>query len=254
LVFSTKLRFSKCRQNLGEAVKDIAVILPAAGKSTRFGDTFQSKVYVLLNNRAVWLHAADAFLDHPRVSQVIIVVDPEERETFSEKFGGTASMMGIEIVTGGKERWQSVQNGLAKVKPDAKLVAIHDAARPCIAKTWLDAVFEKADETGAAILASPIYGTVKRVGAQKIIEQTVPREGLWQAQTPQVFKRDLICRAYADRRIPNPTDDAELVEKLGVQVSVVEASPLNIKITTKEDLRFAELALKSLPKARPFPF
>jgi 2-C-methyl-D-erythritol 4-phosphate cytidylyltransferase len=200
------------------------------------------------------MHAAEAFLDHPRVCQVIVVIDPDEKQTFTEKFGGAASMLGIEIALGGSERWQSVQNALAKVKSEAKLVAVHDAARPCIARSWLDAVFQRADETGAAILACPIYGTVKRVANSKVIEKTVPRDGLWQAQTPQVFKRELICRAYADRRIPNPTDDAELVEQLGVAVSVVESSPLNIKITTKEDLKFAELALKSLPKADPFPF
>jgi 2-C-methyl-D-erythritol 4-phosphate cytidylyltransferase len=200
------------------------------------------------------MHAAEAFLDHPRVCQVIVVIDPDEKQNFTEKFGGTASMLGIEIALGGSERWQSVQNALAKVKSEAKLVAVHDAARPCIARSWLDAVFQRADETGAAILACPIYGTVKRVANSKVIEKTVPRDGLWQAQTPQVFKRELICRAYADRRIPNPTDDAELVEQLGVSVSVVESSPLNIKITTKEDLKFAELALKSLPKANPFPF
>ncbi len=235
-------------------MKDISVILAAAGKSTRFGDVFQKKVYAILNNRAVWLHAADAFLEHPRVGQLILVIDAEDREYFDEKFAGVAAMMGIEVVHGGAERWQSVQRGMERVRSDCSWIAIHDAARPCVTRAWLDEVFEKALQTGAAILGSPIYGTIKRVQANHTISETVPREGLWQAHTPQVFRRDLIQRAYAEKKVARPTDDAELVEALGIPVAVVECSALNIKITSRADLKLAELALKSLPKSKPFPF
>ncbi len=234
--------------------KNVAVILAAAGSSTRFGDPNFKKVYALLAGRAVWLHSADIFLEHPRVGQVIVVVHPDDREMFKEKYSAATAMMGIEIAHGGNERWQSVQNALEKVKPNMEWVAIHDAARPCIAPQWVDSVFEGAEATGAAILATPIHGTIKRAGSKSTIEATVPRDHLWQAQTPQVFRKELLTKAFAQRGNLLPTDDAQLVEKTGVEVRLVLGSPLNVKITAKEDLRFAELALKALPQKKGFPF
>jgi 2-C-methyl-D-erythritol 4-phosphate cytidylyltransferase len=235
-------------------VKNVAVILAAAGKSTRFGDPFSKKVFTLVSGRAMWLHSADILLDHPRVGQLILVIDRDDYETFREKFSASIAMMGIEIAWGGGERWQSVQNALEKVRPEMKLVAVHDAARPCLARSWLDRVIERADETGAAILATEIFGTVKKVDRSQKIVSTVDREGLWQAQTPQVFERALLGQAYAKRGTLQPTDEAQLVEQTGRSIAIVPCSPLNIKITTKEDLKFAELAMKALPKSRGFPF
>jgi 2-C-methyl-D-erythritol 4-phosphate cytidylyltransferase len=156
------------------------------------------------------------------------------------------------VVLGGATRAESVLNGLKEVRPDIPFVAIHDAARPCISEVWVDAVFAKAKSTGAAILATPCNATLKRVGNDHVIEATVPREKLWLAQTPQVFRTELLRNAYAKH--PNPaqaTDDASIVEAHGHPVSIVEGSPLNIKVTTKADMKFAELALKSLPKKNP---
>jgi 2-C-methyl-D-erythritol 4-phosphate cytidylyltransferase len=158
--------------------------------------------------------------------------------------------MGVDVVDGGAERADSIQNALARVKPDIEYVAVHDAARPCIANEWITKVFDEAQRTAAAILAIPVGGTLKRVSANRTIEETVSREKLWEAQTPQVFRRELLLEAYAKRDGFTATDDAQLVERIGHAVSVVQGSAINVKITTREDLRLAEQALKALPKPK----
>jgi 2-C-methyl-D-erythritol 4-phosphate cytidylyltransferase len=158
--------------------------------------------------------------------------------------------LGIDVVQGGAERADSVQNALARVKPDVDFICVHDAARPCITDAWVDKVFEAAQRTGAAIFAIPVAGTLKRVGADSTIQETVSRTGLWEAQTPQVFRRELLLEAYAKRSDFQATDEAQLVERLGKKVAVVPGSSINLKITTKEDLRLAEQALKALPKPK----
>ena len=129
-------------------------------------------------------------------------------------------------------------------------IAVHDAARPCLANEWIDSVFLKAATTGAAMLAIPITGTVKRVGEKGVIQETVPRDNLWEAQTPQVFRKGILLKAYAQRGNQPATDDAELVQRIGQPVTVVTGSPINLKITTKEDLRLAANALNALPKPK----
>ena len=129
-------------------------------------------------------------------------------------------------------------------------MAIHDAARPCFANEWVSNVFAAAEKSGAAILAIPVAGTLKRVAADHTIIETVAREGLWEAQTPQVFRRTLILEAYAKRGGFQATDDAQLVERIGHAVTIVPGSPVNIKITAREDLRLAEKALDALPKPK----
>lgn len=227
-----------------------AVILAAAGKSSRFRDRHYKKPFAPLADRAVWLHAAEKFVNRDDVSQVIVVVAEEDRESFTEKFGANIAILGFDVVVGGAERADSVAQALAHVKPDADFVVVHDAARPCLASEWIDQVFAAARRSGAAILAIPVSGTLKRVGGDKVIEETVSRERLWEAQTPQVFRRDLLLDAYARREGAAATDDAELVERIGHPVTVVPGSPINLKITTQEDLRLAGHALKALPKPK----
>lgn len=226
-----------------------AVILPAAGKSSRFNDRHYKKPFAMLNDRAVWLHAADKFLNRDDVQQTIVVISPEDRERFLTMFGANLAIMGIEVVDGGAERSDSVKNGLARIRPDIEYVAIHDAARPCVASVWIDEVFAAAVRTGAAILATPVVGTLKRANKDGTILETVPRQDLWEAQTPQVFRRQILTDAYAKFGSESATDDAELVQRLGVPVSIVNGSPINLKITTKDDLRLAAQAIKAMPKA-----
>ena len=227
-----------------------AVILPAAGKSSRFRDQHYKKPFAPLEGRAVWMHAADRFANRKDVVQTLIVIAPEDREHFAEKFGGNAAILGIEVVEGGAERYDSVARALERVKPEAEYIAVHDAARPCIVDEWIDAVFAAAVKTGAAILAAPVNGTLKRAAADQTVAETVARENLWEAQTPQVFRRQLLTDAYARRGSERATDDAQLVERLGQKVTLVTGSPMNIKITTKEDLRIAAALLKVLPKPK----
>jgi 2-C-methyl-D-erythritol 4-phosphate cytidylyltransferase len=234
-------------------MKDVAIILAAAGKSSRFNDPFSKKVFVLAAGKPVWQHSAQLFAEHPRVGQIILAIAPEDKDLVQEKFSGNLTILGIEVVLGGKERYESIRNALERVRPNIKLVGVHDAARPCITRQSLDSVIEAADRLGAAVLAAPIRGTVKRSGAGSKIIETVARDGLWQAQTPQVFRTDILKSAYA-KVTGNPTDDSQLVEQSGVSVHLVEGPETNIKITTRDDLRIAEAFLKAPQRSRDNPF
>jgi len=230
------------------------VILAAAGRSSRFGDAAYKKPFAPLAGRAVWMHSAERFLERSDVRQVVIVVAPEDRESFVERFGANLAFMGVALAEGGAERVESVRRGLEKLHPEIDHVAIHDAARPCLAAAWIDAVFSAAVKTGAAILATPVVSTLKRVARDMRIEASVDRSGLWEAQTPQVFRRDLLERAFAmSQAAPEgqpATDESILVERCGHPVTVVPGSPINLKITSREDLRLAEKALEALPRPR----
>ena len=229
---------------------NFAVIMPAAGKSSRFHDKNYKKPFAPLANKPVWLHAAERFVGRADVKQTIVVISPEDREYFLFKFTANTAILGIEVVDGGAERADSVAKALAHVKADIDYVCVHDAARPCLADEWITTIFEAAQKSGAAIFGVPVTGTLKRVGANHLIEATVPRDRLWEAQTPQVFRRQLLLDAHAQRGDFAATDDAQLVERLGHPVTVVTGSPLNLKIATRDDLRLAELALKALPKPK----
>ena len=228
-----------------------AVILPAAGKSSRFA-TQQSKkkVFVELKGRPVWVRTAEVFVNRDDVVQTIVVLAPEDIDWFKEKFRPNLAFMNVEIVAGGAERADSVMNALARVRTDVDFVAVHDAARPLIVKDWINNVFRAAEQHSAALLATPVTSTLKRVNGNRQVEQTVSRERLWSAQTPQVFRRELLMEAYARRGDLQPTDEAQLVEHIGHPVQIVEGSPLNIKITSQEDFRMAEFLLDALPKEK----
>jgi len=229
-----------------------AVILPAAGNSTRFGQQQQNrkKVFVELKGRPVWVRAVEYFVNRDDVVQTLVTVSPDDLEWFREKFRPNLAFLNIEVVPGGNERADSVQNALAKVRSDVDFVAVHDAARPLLTKQWINEVFAAAEKYGAALLASPVTATLKRVNADRIIERTVDRSMLWAAQTPQVFRRELLLEAYAQRGKLNATDESQLVEQLGHPIHVVPCSPMNLKITTQDDFRMAEALLDVLPKEK----
>jgi 2-C-methyl-D-erythritol 4-phosphate cytidylyltransferase len=235
-----------------------AVILPAAGKSSRFRDR-EKKPFANLDGRAVWLRCAELFVTRDDVCQCLIVVAPEDQETFRRRYQANLAFMNVQIANGGKERFESVANALAMVK-EAEFVAIHDAARPCVTAELIDTVFTSAAKTGAAMLAVPATDTIKRADDKGRVKETVAREGLWLAQTPQVFRRDWLVEAYAKRSQlkGDITDDAQLIEAQGHPVYLLEGSSTNVKITTREDLTLAEAVLKARPKpkaARPIhPF
>ncbi|MGI9519347.1 MAG: 2-C-methyl-D-erythritol 4-phosphate cytidylyltransferase [Pirellulaceae bacterium] len=223
-----------------------SVIIAAAGKSTRFKDENFKKPFIRLDQKAVWLYSAEKFLNRDDVNQVILIIAPEDREDFFSRFGPNVAILGIDVVDGGNERADSVQNALAKVNDAAEFVAVHDAARPCITDEDIEAVFVAAQKSGAAILATPVSSTLKVV-ENGTIKETVARSSKWLAQTPQVFRRQDLIVAYQKRGDRQPTDEAELMETAGHHVTVVKGSPLNIKITTKRDLMLAKSILKSMP-------
>ncbi|MBB76706.1 MAG: 2-C-methyl-D-erythritol 4-phosphate cytidylyltransferase [Planctomycetaceae bacterium] len=226
-----------------------AVILPAAGQSRRFKDEHYKKPFAPLADRAVWLHTVEKFVNRDDVKQTIVVISPEDRSLFEAKFSANAVILGIDVVLGGESRSDSVANALKQVRDEIDYVAIHDAVRPCIASSWIDNVFKAAKDTGAAILAVPVTSTLKRVNDNQQIQETVPREKLWEAQTPQVFRRDLLLKAFAENpQASTTTDEAQLVEQIGHPITVVQGSSSNMKITTKDDLRLAAEVLKILPK------
>ncbi|MCS7020524.1 MAG: 2-C-methyl-D-erythritol 4-phosphate cytidylyltransferase [Gemmataceae bacterium] len=222
----------------------IAVILPAAGRSTRFGGR-EKKPFVSLEGRPVWLRAAELFWSRDDVTRLYLVVAPEDRETFRSRFAHLIAFANAEVVDGGPERPDSVAHALERIPTDVSYVAIHDAVRPLTPHSVIDAVFAAALRHGAAIPALPVADTLKQVEQQRI-KSTVPRHGLYQAQTPQVFRRDWLVQAYAQRaQLQQPiTDDAQLVEAIGHPVMIVPGSPLNFKITTPEDLELAEAIIK----------
>ena len=228
-----------------------AVILPAAGRSSRFKDK-EKKPFVNLDGRAVWLRTAELFITRNDVVQTLLVIDKDDEEMVRRRYGANMAFMNVQLVHGGRERFESVANALKVLGPEADFVAVHDAVRPCVTEELISAVFAKAAEAGAALLAVPVADTVKRVDDRGKVLGTLPRQGLWLAQTPQVFRRDLLEAAYAGRGQlkQDVTDDAQLIEAAGHPVAVVEGSPLNLKITTKSDLSLADAVLKSRPKPK----
>lgn len=227
-----------------------SVILPAAGNSTRFLSKGRKKVFQELKGRPVWLRAAELFSNRDDVLQVLVVVSPDDLDWFKEKYAANMAFMNVEVIPGGAERSDSVLNALKKVSPEAEFVAVHDAARPLVVAEWIDEVFKAAVQTGAAILATQVTSTLKRMGQGDQVQETVSRDGLWQAQTPQVARKDWLLAAYDKRGSLQPTDEAQLLEQAGYPVRIVPGSPINFKITTPDDFRLAEVALDALPKPK----
>jgi len=182
-----------------------SVIIAAAGKSERFGGA-EKKTFAKIDNRPVFLRSLELFVTRPDVCQTILAVAPEDVATIKTSHGPTLGFMRVQLVEGGARRCDTVMAALKVVSDDAEFVAIHDAARPCVAYDKIDAVFAEAVKSGAAILACPVVGTLKRVSQANVIDATVPRELLYEAQTPQVFRRQLILDAYA--RLGNRKDCA----------------------------------------------
>ncbi len=231
-----------------------SVIIPAAGKSERFGGA-EKKTFAKLDGRPIFLRTLEHFISRPDVCQTILAVSPEDSATMKTSYGANLGFMGVKLVEGGARRCDTVAAALKIVSNDAEYVAIHDAARPCVSVDMIDAVFAEAVKSGAAILGAPLVGTIKRVAAgSRVVEQTVDRAGLYEAQTPQVFRKDIIIEAYAKLGDAGEdiTDDAQAVERAGHAVAVVPSDASNLKITTKGDLTLAAAIIKSRPvKAAP---
>ena len=232
--------------------KKVAVIICAAGASSRFGGK-RKKPFVDVAGRAAFLRSVELFTEREDVKQVLLAINPEDEELVSIKWGANLTFFGVKTYFGGQERFETVANGLKLIKDEIDLIAVHDAARCCVTEKWVDDCFAAAAKSGAAILASPVVATLKKAKDNAITE-TVDREDLYEAQTPQVFEADLLKEAYKNLENLDKstiTDDSQLVEVLGHEVVIVEADSSNIKITSQSDIAIAEAILKSRPKLTP---
>jgi 2-C-methyl-D-erythritol 4-phosphate cytidylyltransferase len=181
----------------------------------------------------------------PEVGPIVLAISENDRERFEGRDAALVKQYRVRLVTGGAERTDSVRAALDSVVGDDSLqwVAIHDAARPLVDEEDLRAVFDAASKSGAAILATPMAGTVKRDLGDGRRCETVDRRNLWIALTPQVFRLGLLNQAYQKHNGRPATDDAQLVERLGHDVALVRGSADNLKITFPEDLLVAEAIL-----------
>lgn len=216
----------------------VAGIIVAAGAGTRLGAA-RNKVLLPLLGQPVFIHAARAM--RPLCDQLILVTRADEAAEFDRLL--TAHHLHVDaMVPGGAERRHSVENALAALEADIDIVLVHDGARPLASPAVIARVIQAAAKTGAAVPAIPVRDTLrKQIDG---LTQTVPREGLFQVQTPQGFKADLLQRAYRESA-EALTDDAGLVERLGHPVTLVEGDARNFKITHQEDLMMAQQLLSS---------
>jgi 2-C-methyl-D-erythritol 4-phosphate cytidylyltransferase len=223
-----------------------AVILPAAGESRRFTGFPRKKPFVELKGRAVWLRTAEHFLSRDDVSEVVLVLSPDDIDEFRERFRPNLAFMDIKIASGGACRAESVLNGVNALAREADFIAVHDAARPLLTRQWLTELFAAAVLHDAVIPGVPVSSTVKAVDGN-VIQRTVDRSGLVLAQTPQVFRRSLLQEAFdAADDLTDFTDDASIVEAFGRPVHIHPGWPMNIKITTSEDFQLAEALLDAM--------
>ncbi len=226
----------------------VSVIIPAAGASKRFGKKTK-KIFERIKGQPIFIRAIELFVNRKDVCEVQLVVAEDDKEEMRTRYAANIGFMGVKLVVGGDTRTESVSNALARVSDETEYICIHDAARPCVSQLWIDDVFAAAEKFGSAILAYPLHGTLKKVSPDNKIDKTLSRDGLWEAQTPQVFRKDILERAYQSAT-DQADDDAALVEAIGESVAVVTGDPRNVKITRRSDLALASAVVDSLPKPK----
>jgi 2-C-methyl-D-erythritol 4-phosphate cytidylyltransferase len=223
-----------------------SAIIVAAGKGTRMGPNVD-KLFLELNGCPVVAHTWRRFDESRDIAEIIVVV----RDSMQDAFAALARKYGLnkkfQLIPGGKERQDSVWNGLEALSPDSRIVAIQDAARPCTSDALIRATIEAARETGAAVAAQPVTDTIKESSDGTFIQRTVDRSRLWAVQTPQTFRVEVIRRALSEvRRQGLPvTDDTAACELIGQPVKVVLSPDPNPKVTRPEDLAYIELLLRN---------
>jgi len=240
-------------------------IIPAAGSGTRMGkhpsatpppslQKRASKLFLMLGDMPVLAHTLLAFDRASEVDEVIVAAREDDILLIWDMISEFGITKVSKIINGGSSRSESVRAAILEVSDDTSIIAIHDGARPLIAPKLIDTAIAEAARKGAVTLAVPVKDTIKRVSANGVIEETLERDSLYQIQTPQVFRAELIKEAYeqelqssvsyADSSFQKEpltaNDDCELVESLGVAVHIVKGDYANIKITTTEDIAIAE--------------
>jgi len=223
----------------------VCAIIAAGGHGVRMAASI-NKQFLEINNKPIIAYTIEKFNLSSLVDKIIIVVPGDWIEFVSQSIVNKYNFLKVDkILKGGNTRQESIFAGLKKLEKTDSVVVIHDAVRPLIDPLLLDRVVEKGKETGAAIVAVRAYDTIKRVN-KSLIENTLNRELIWFAQTPQVFHSEIILKAYQQAADDNimATDDSSLVERIGYPVQVIEGSYSNIKITNPSDLDLAKFYLK----------
>lgn len=222
----------------------VCVIIAAAGQGKRMGSAV-NKVLLPLAGQVVLAHTVLAACQSEAVTSLILTVAPEETAIVSKLLDGLNLPVPWQVVAGGSERQYSIANALQAVETNAEIVVIHDGARPMAEPELFNQVIAAACNHQAAIAAVPVKDTIKTIDQAGWVTGTPDRGSLWAVQTPQAFKRELLTAAYNQALQDGylGTDDASLVERLGTKVKIVAGSYRNIKITTPEDLQFAETVI-----------
>ncbi|WP_421772882.1 2-C-methyl-D-erythritol 4-phosphate cytidylyltransferase [Gracilimonas sp.] len=222
----------------------LSVIIPAAGSGERMGSDIP-KPFIKVGDKTILEHTISRFLEVPDVAQIIIATSKNYIPTIKSMFEKLATDIQLNVVEGGSERQFSIYNALKLVSAECELVAVHDAVRPFVRRQLIEECCEYALSVGGAVLGVPAKDTIKKVDADKVIKSTPDRSVLWQAQTPQVFQKGLLVKAYESALEESfiGTDDASLVERIGGTIQMVEGDRENLKITYPVDLKVAELIL-----------
>lgn len=230
-------------------------VIVSAGKGLRFMEG-KKKQFHSLGGKPILAHTLDKFETCPLIRSILLVVGQEDMDYCLKEIIEQYKFQKIsQIVPGGKRRQESVKNGIDALPKDADVVTIHDGVRPFVTKAMIEDTIHSAERVGAVVLAMPVKDTIKVSNPDGTVLKTLDRESLWQIQTPQTFRVSVIKEAYYRAAEDGfvGTDDASLVERLGVKVHILPGSYTNIKITTPEDLFLANLFLKTdiLSKEEP---
>jgi 2-C-methyl-D-erythritol 4-phosphate cytidylyltransferase len=224
----------------------VTAIIVAAGKGTRMGPNVD-KTFLEISGRPVIAHTWQRFADAKCIDEIILVIRDGMQPAFQELAEKFLLKKPFRLVVGGKERQDSVWNGLEAVSPKTEIVAIQDAARPCTSKALIEATIAAARETGAAVAAQPMTDTVKESADGKFIQRTLDRSQLWSVQTPQTFRLEVIRRALAEVRRQGAavTDDTAACDLIGQPVRLVVSAQPNPKVTRPEDLPYLSVLLQN---------
>ncbi|KAH7440014.1 hypothetical protein KP509_04G087800 [Ceratopteris richardii] len=225
----------------------VSVILLAGGTGKRMGANMP-KQYLPLHGRPIALHSFDTFSSLKEVLEIVVVCDPSYRDIFEE--AGKDARIELKFALPGRERQFSVQNGLKEISGSAKLVCVHDSARPLILVRDILKVISDAYVHGAAVLGVPVKGTIKEAKKDGFVMRTLDRSLLWEMQTPQVIEPSLLQKGFelVEKQNLEVTDDVSIVEHLKHPVFITEGSYTNIKVTTPDDMIVAERILQQIPK------
>ena len=227
-------------------------IIVSAGKGQRFMEG-KKKQFYFLADKPILVHTLDQFETCPLIRSILLVVGQEDMDYSLKEIVEQYQYRKIaQIIPGGKRRQDSVKNGIDALAKDVEIVVIHDGVRPFVTKAMIEDLIHSAERFGAVILAMPAKDTIKIANPNGTVLKTLDRDALWQIQTPQAFQARLIREAYYKATEDGfmGTDDASLVERLGVKVHILPGSFTNIKITTPEDLILANLFLKMRAQTR----